>query len=74
MVLVGGQGTLAGPVVGAVGITFLSEGLRFLKDLLDVDVRLVLYGVVLMATVLFMKKGIVGVLAPLLAGRKGDRS
>lgn len=74
MVLVGGQGTLAGPVVGAVVITFLSEGLRFLKDLIDVDIRLVLYGAVLMATVLFMKKGIVGVIAPLLAARKGGRS
>lgn len=74
MVLVGGQGTLAGPVIGAVVITLLSEGLRALKDLLDVDIRLVLYGVVLMATILFMKKGIVGLVAPLLAARKGDRS
>jgi branched-chain amino acid transport system permease protein len=66
MVLVGGLGTLMGPVVGAVVITFLSEGLRFLKDLLDIDVRLVLYGAVLMATILFMRQGIVGVVAPAL--------
>jgi branched-chain amino acid transport system permease protein len=73
MVLVGGLGTLGGPVVGAVVITFLSEGLRFLKDLLDVDVRLVLYGAVLMATILFMRKGIVGLLASVLGSSKGDR-
>lgn len=70
MVLVGGLGTLAGPAVGAVVITFVSEGLRFVKDLLDVDVRLVLYGAILMATILFMRKGIVGLLAPVF--RRGD--
>jgi branched-chain amino acid transport system permease protein len=73
MVLVGGLGTLAGPVVGAVAITFLSEGLRVLRDLLDVDVRLVLYGAILMATILFMRKGIVGLLAPILERAKGER-
>jgi branched-chain amino acid transport system permease protein len=69
MALVGGLGTLAGPVVGAVVVTFLSEALRALKDLLDVDIRLVLYGAILMATVLFMRKGIVGLVTPLLARR-----
>jgi branched-chain amino acid transport system permease protein len=61
MVLVGGLGTLMGPVVGAVVITFLSEGLRFLKDLFELDVRLILYGAILMLTILFMRQGIVGV-------------
>ncbi len=60
MVMVGGLGTLTGPVVGAVILTFLSEGLRFLKDLLNVDIRLILYGAALMLTILFMREGIVG--------------
>jgi branched-chain amino acid transport system permease protein len=60
MVLVGGLGTPMGPVVGGVLVTFLSEGLRFVKDLWDVDVRLVLYGLILMLTILFMREGVVG--------------
>jgi branched-chain amino acid transport system permease protein len=74
MVLVGGLGTLAGPVVGAVAITFLSEALRALKDMLDVDIRLVLYGAILMATILFMRRGVVGLVALLLTrGAKRER-
>ena len=71
MVLVGGLGTLLGPVVGAVVVTFLSEGLRFVKDLVDLDVRLILYGAILMATILFMRQGIVGIARDLV---RGDRA
>jgi len=60
MVMVGGLGTLFGPVVGAVLLTFLSEGLRFLEDLVKVDIRFVIYGGLLMLTVLFMRNGVVG--------------
>jgi branched-chain amino acid transport system permease protein len=60
MVMVGGLGTLFGPVVGAVLLTFLSEGLRFLEDMVKVDIRFVIYGALLMATILFMRNGIVG--------------
>ena len=60
MVMVGGLGTLFGPVVGAVLLTFLSEGLRFLEDFVKVDIRFIIYGGLLMLTVLFMRNGIVG--------------
>jgi branched-chain amino acid transport system permease protein len=60
MVMVGGLGTLLGPVVGAVLLTLLSEGLRFLEDLIHVDIRLIIYGALLIITILFMRKGVVG--------------
>jgi branched-chain amino acid transport system permease protein len=61
MVMVGGLGTLFGPVVGAILLTFLSEGLRFLEDFVKIDIRFVIYGGLLIATILFMRNGIVGV-------------
>jgi len=57
MVMVGGLGTLFGPVVGAITLTFLSEGLRFLEDVVKIDIRLVVYGGLLMLTILFMRNG-----------------
>jgi len=60
MVMVGGLGTLFGPVVGAILLTFLSEGLRFFEDFVKIDIRFVIYGGLLMATILFMRNGIVG--------------
>jgi branched-chain amino acid transport system permease protein len=54
MVVVGGTGTLVGPVFGAVLLTVLPELLRGIGDL-----RLVIYGVALTLVVLFMPGGIV---------------
>jgi branched-chain amino acid transport system permease protein len=54
MVVVGGTGTLVGPVYGAVLLTVLPELLRGIGDL-----RLVIYGVALTLVVLFMPGGIV---------------
>jgi branched-chain amino acid transport system permease protein len=53
MVIVGGMGTLIGPVCGAVLLTILPELLRGFGDL-----RLVLYGAALTLVVLFMPGGI----------------
>src|SRR6476660_476054 len=53
MVIVGGMGTLIGPVWGAVLLTLLPEILREFGDL-----RLVLYGAALTLVVLFMPGGI----------------
>jgi len=61
MAVVGGLGTLFGPVLGAVVLTVLSEGLRFVEDLLKIDIRLVLYGALLIFTILFVRNGLVGV-------------
>jgi len=61
MVMVGGLGTLFGPVIGAVLLTFLSEGLRFLEDIVKIDIRFIIYGALLMLTILFMRNGIAGI-------------
>lgn len=57
MVLLGGKGTLTGPVVGAVLVTLLEEYLRELQGL-----RLSIFGIVVMAVVLYFPSGIVGYL------------
>jgi branched-chain amino acid transport system permease protein len=54
MAIVGGLGTLIGPVIGAVLLTVLPELLRGIGDL-----RLVVYGLTLTLVVLFMPGGIV---------------
>jgi branched-chain amino acid transport system permease protein len=54
MVIVGGTGTLIGPVWGAIMLTVLPELLRGLGDL-----RLIVYGVALTIAVLFMPGGVV---------------
>jgi branched-chain amino acid transport system permease protein len=53
MVVVGGMGTLIGPVAGAILLTILPELLRDVGDL-----RLVVYGLALTLVVLFMPGGI----------------
>jgi branched-chain amino acid transport system permease protein len=54
MVIVGGMGTMIGPVIGAVVLTFLPELLRGMGEL-----RLMIYGLALTLVVLFMPGGIV---------------
>lgn len=55
MVLVGGKGTLLGPLLGALLVTFLDEWLREAKEL-----RLSIFGAAVMAVVLFMPRGLMG--------------
>jgi len=57
MVLVGGKGTLLGPLLGALLVTFLEEYLREAKEL-----RLSIFGLAVMAVVLFMPRGLMGFL------------
>jgi len=54
MVVVGGMGTMAGPVAGAILLTFLPELLRGVGE-----VRLIVYGLALTLAVLFLPGGIV---------------
>jgi len=61
MVMVGGLGTLVGPIVGAAVLTFLSEGLRFVEDAINLDIRMIIYGIILTLVILFMREGLVGV-------------
>ena len=67
-VIVGGSGTLAGPVIGAFIVVFLPEYLRFADSF-----RLVIYGLILVLATIFMPRGIVGVASDVwgrIAGRR----
>ena len=56
MVVAGGKGTLAGPIVGAVIFTVLPEALRALTSW---QWQMLLYGILLIAVLFFMPRGIV---------------
>jgi branched-chain amino acid transport system permease protein len=60
MVVAGGKGTLAGPIVGAVIFTVLPEALRALASW---QWQMLLYGVLLIAVLFFMPRGIVPTLS-----------
>jgi branched-chain amino acid transport system permease protein len=60
MVILGGSGTVAGPVIASVLVVVLLEGLRLQESL-----REPIFGAVLVAATLLLPRG----LAPLLAGR-----
>jgi branched-chain amino acid transport system permease protein len=64
MVVAGGKGTLAGPVVGAVIFTALPETLRAVTSW---QWQMLAYGVLLILTIFFLPRGIV----PALAARRG---
>jgi branched-chain amino acid transport system permease protein len=53
-VILGGSGTLAGPVVGAFAVVFLPEYLRVADTY-----RLVIYGLILVLATIFMPRGLV---------------
>jgi len=53
MVLIGGKGTLIGPILGAVIVTILEEYLRQAQEL-----RLTLFGLIVILVVLFLPRGI----------------
>lgn len=72
MTMIGGLGTTAGPIIGAVALTFTSEWLRYLEDALKIDIRMVIYGLLLILTILFMRQGLLGVLRA-FAGRIGNK-
>lgn len=65
MVVVGGVGTLAGPLLGAVFLIFMPEALSFAPEW-----RPVMMGGLLMAMTIFLPGGILGLLRPAI-GRLG---
>ena len=67
MVVAGGKGTLAGPVVGAVLFTVLPEALRAMASW---QWQMLLYGVLLIAVLFFLPRGIV----PAIAERWGPQA
>jgi len=57
MVVVGGVGTLIGPIIGAVFLTYIPELLSFANHF-----RPILMGVILIIVTLFAPQGIIGIL------------
>lgn len=55
IVVLGGMGNLTGTVVAGIGLTYLQEILRFLKDY-----RLVIYPIILIIVMIFQPSGIMG--------------
>lgn len=55
IVLLGGKGTLIGPILGAIIVTLLEEYLREFKEL-----RMSIFGLIVMAVVLFAPNGVMG--------------
>ncbi|ADZ72256.1 branched-chain amino acid ABC transporter permease [Polymorphum gilvum] len=62
--IIGGMGTLFGPLLGAAALHLLSEVTRELIGDLP-GISLVLYGTILILMVLFVPRGLAGLIAPL---------
>lgn len=56
MVIVGGMGTLVGPIIGAILLTLIPEVLHAIKDY-----RMVIYGLMLMLVIIYLPHGLVGI-------------
>lgn len=69
-VILGGSGTIFGPIIGAFAVVFLPEYLRFADSF-----RLIVYGLLLVIATIFMPRGIVFVITQLwrkLFGRRAQ--
>jgi branched-chain amino acid transport system permease protein len=62
LTLIGGLGTILGPVVGAIAIVPVESWLRATLGGLTPGAHLILLGLVLMLSALFLKRGIIGAL------------
>ena len=56
MLIVGGMGTLIGPIIGAVFLVIFPEAARFLSHY-----REIVYGAILILVILFRPEGIAGI-------------
>jgi branched-chain amino acid transport system permease protein len=65
MVLLGGRSMIAAPVVGALVLTALPHVIHF-----SAEVRAIVYGSILILTILLMPRGIVGTLATRFRGQR----
>ena len=70
MMVIGGMGTIVGPIIGAVAITYLLETMRVFAEY-----RLVIYGLLMFVVILYMPQGVAGMLESLwhrvTDGKKG---
>jgi len=62
MVVLGGLGSISGSIIAAIIITFLPEGLRFVKDYIPEhkDPRMIIYSITLITLMLTRPQGIFG--------------
>jgi len=63
MIVIGGQGTLIGPILGSTLVTILTESLRFLENW-----RYVIYALIIIAMMWIRPQGLVGASDSILAG------
>ncbi len=60
MVVFGGMGSISGSVVAAIFLTALKEMLRPLQDLTQIDLRMIIYALILIIVMLTRPQGIFG--------------
>lgn len=68
MVVIGGQGTLLGPIVGSTIVTILTEALRFLENW-----RYVIYAIIIIFMMWVRPQGLLGASDSILAGGKIEK-
>jgi len=68
MVITGGKGTLAGPVVGGVLFGFIPEGLRAME--IEPEVQWIVYGILMILVVYFLPRGIIPAIEDHFSRRK----
>ncbi len=65
MTIVGGLGTLGGPVIGAIGLVFLQEQVREIST----QAHLLLFAILVIVVMKFFRQGVYGLLAAVLTRR-----
>jgi branched-chain amino acid transport system permease protein len=68
-ILVGGIGTLFGPLLGAILLTLVTQSLQFLQDY-----RMIVFGPLLILLVMFLPQGIIGFVRQRRARRAAERA
>ncbi|MBI2027623.1 MAG: branched-chain amino acid ABC transporter permease [Deltaproteobacteria bacterium] len=60
MVVLGGMGSISGSVIAAVFLTVIRELLRPLQDMIGIDLRMILYSLLLILVMILRPKGLLG--------------
>lgn len=60
MVVLGGMGSLTGSVIAAIIVTILPEALRPVQDLIGIDIRMVIYSLLLILLMILRPQGLLG--------------
>ena len=68
--IVGGTATFYGPIIGCIVLTILNE--IVLREMGFEQMRPMIYGLLLIASVLFLPKGLESVVQKLAAGKNGN--